>query len=217
MAGKMVYDFLGGLRFIAYNRVYDRYEIRLGPLGRWLLGFALVFLAVGAMMQRERQLRAFTAVRYKNKRAWWTHHFLACFSGGLLTAFLYWLILHLLDRAFGLTAEEAVKEHLILLLWLLHVLTMVCLYSFLAQTALSRTAAVVLLIAEALTLVAAFFFSDMARFLFGTWGMYLQSGWANPANGFSVLTILFTETLLMILSFLAGLRRICKMDWDFRE
>jgi len=221
MAGKLVYDFLGGIRFISYNSVYDRYEISLGAVARWLFGFALAFLVMGVVVTGKRQIGMYTVVRHKNKRSWWKRHFLSCVLSGLAAALVYWMVLHILDRSLGLAAGEPVQEALILLLWLAHILIMLCMYCFLDQTALSGLAAVILLMTEALTLVIAFFcclyFVDISKFLFGTWGMYMQSKWTDAVNGFPVLPVLFTECGMMALSFLAGLWRMRRRDWDYQE
>jgi len=221
MAGKLVYDFLGGIRFIYYNSVYDRYEISLGQVARWLFGFALAFLVMGVVVIRKRQIGMYTVVRYKNKRSWWKQHFLSCVLSGFAAALVYWMILHILDRGLELAAEEPVHEVLILLLWLAHVLIMLCVYCFLDQTALSKFSAVILLMTETLTLVAAFFcclyFVNLSKFMFGTWGMYMQSKWADSVNGFSVLPVLLTECGMMALCFFAGLWWIRRKDWDYQE
>lgn len=221
MAGKLVYDFLSGIRFIYYNSAYDRYEISLGSLARWLFGFALTFLAVGAVTAGKRQIGMYTVVRHKNKRSWWKHHFLSCVFSGLAAALFYWMVLHILDRSLGLAAREPVQEALILLLWLAHVLIMLCMYCFLDQTVLWKFAAVILLMAEALTLVIAFFsclyFRNISKFMFGAWGMYMQSKWGDAVDGFSVLPVLFTECSMMVLSFLAGLWWTHRKDWDYQE
>lgn len=221
MAGKLVYDFLSGIRFIYYNSVYDRYEISLGAIARWLFGFALAFLVMSVVVMRKRQIGMYTVVRYKKKRLWWKHHFLSCVLSGLAAALGYWMILHILDRSLGLAAGEPVQEVLILFLWLAHVLVMLCMYCFLDQTALSKFAAVILLMTETLTLVAAFFcclyFVNISKFMFGTWGMYMQSTWADAVNGFSVLPVLLAECGMMALSFFAGLWRMRRKDWDYQE
>jgi len=221
MAGKLVYDFLSGIRFIYYNSAYERYEISLGQIARWLFGFALIFLVVGAVITGKRQIGMYTVVRHPNKRSWWQHHFLSCVLSGLVAAVFYWMVLYILDRSLWLDAGEPVRETMILLLWLTHVLLMLCMYCFLDQTPLSKLAAVILLMAEALTLVIAFFFClyfvNISKFMFGTWGMYMQSKWADAVNGFSVFPVLLTECGMMALSFFAGLWRMHRKDWDYQE
>lgn len=218
MAGKWVCDFMGGVSRVYYrDGVFQAYigGMVLLELVRWLFGIAIIFVATESALSMDRQSGLFSAVRYESRSRWWRRHFLFCFLTGAAAAVCYWMILHALDLVLKQPVDFFASEYLIAILWLGHMLTLVALLCLLDATRLSGMAPVILLATEVFTIGLSFSFWAFAKFMFGTWGMYVESRHLDPVNGFSDIPVLLIEGGIIALSYIGGLQWIRRTDWNY--
>lgn len=210
MRGSMVYDFLGGIEYSDYL------QIPLIPLGRWLLGLALILFIAGVWLGEKRSISVLEQVRYGSRRCWWNAQFWKVFLVGALGCLGYRLLMGSLDHWFHLPKLEAAEGTLILILWLVHMEVLVSMLCLLDITELREIAPAFISLIELLTFSIGFFNWGLAKFMFGSWGMYVQSNKVEPEYGFSPAVVLILECLLVMAVWKSGTILIKRREriWD---
>lgn len=202
MRGSMVYDFLGGIEYPGYM------QIPLVPLGRWLLGLALILFIAGVWLGERRSISILEQVRYGSRKRWWNAQFWKVFLVGAAGCLCYRLFMGSLDYWFQLPRLEVSKGMLLLILWLVHMEVLVSLLCILDTTQLRGIAPAFLSLIELLTFSIGFFNWGLAKFMFGNWGMYVQSNKVEPEYGFSPSVVLVLECLLIVAAWKGGMALI---------
>ena len=62
----------------------------------------------------------------------------------------------------------------------------------------------ILLLLEGLTFLGGYRIKGIAHFMFGTWGMYVQSSLYDGVYGFSIMMVLAAEVLIIAVCYLLG-------------
>lgn len=88
MGKGFVYDYLAGIEFPGADSIYFG-RIPLIPLGRWLLGVAVILLITGVYLNRRRQIFLFEMVRRGGRKNWWNAQFLHFFPVGMTGSLCY--------------------------------------------------------------------------------------------------------------------------------
>lgn len=198
-----VYDYLAGVEFAGPESIYFG-RIPLIPLGRWLMGVALVLFIAGIYLERRRQISLFEIVRFGKRGRWWNAKFLNLFPTAAAECFCYVFCLKGLDLILHSPKRRGTEEMLILLLWLIHMMTLAGIFCLLDLTSFRRMAPAFLLVTEVSTYTVGFYWWDLSKFMFGNWGMYVQSSRAEKVYGFSPAAVVFLECLMIAGTWKAG-------------
>ena len=83
-----VYDYLAGIEFPGFGSIYFG-RIPLIPLGRWLMGVAVIFFIAGIYLNRRRQILLFEMVRFGGRKRWWNAQFWDLFPAAAAGCFGY--------------------------------------------------------------------------------------------------------------------------------
>ena len=121
-----------------------------------------------------------------------------------------------LDYCFHLPRLEAAEGALILVLWLVHMEVLVSLLCLLDITELRGIAPALLSLIELLTFSVGFFNWWLAKFMFGNWGMYVQSNKVETEYGFSPAVVIILECVLIMTVWKSGTVLIKQREriWD---
>lgn len=183
-------------------------------LARWLLPIGICLLAEGVCLEEWRKIEPLSCYRYEMVRIWWRQKFVKNLAYGIFVAAVLLIMAIMVDimsaAGFsGLLWKEAWKA---LILWFVHLMTILSLFLVLDMTDLRRLAPAILLLFEGFTFLVGFQSLGIARFMYGMWGMYFQSEWYYGETGMPVSISLMAEGALLVFSYLAGrflLRRQC--------
>lgn len=206
MRGSMVYDFLGGIEHPGYM------QIPLIPLGRWLLGLVFILFVAGIWLGEKRSIAVLEQVRYGSRKRWWNAQFWRTFQVGAAGCLGYGACMLGLDCWFHLLGWEVTEWALILVLWMVHMEVMVSLLCLLDITKERGIAPALLSMTEVLTFSAGFFNWGLAKYMFGNWGMYVQSNRIEPEYGFSPPVVLVLECLLIMAAWKSGMALIRRRE-----
>lgn len=175
------------------------------PLGRWLFTVGIYILLISLHLGMNRQNRRFVVIRYGMVQKWWKNYFVKnIFYGGLMAVamMLLFKILELLisQRMVGSLKEMAA----IVTLWAVHVITISALFIFMEAMNVKKLIPSILLLLEGLTFLGGYRVKEIAHFMFGTWGMYVQSSLYDSVYGFSIMMVLTVEVLMIAGCYLLG-------------
>lgn len=174
--------------------------IPLIPLGRWLLGLSVVLLAAGIFLGGKRKIALLEQVRFGSRRHWWNAQFGGLLFCGAAACLFYECVVQGADTLFHLPWPEEMDGSLVLILWLVHMETLVGAFGLLDITKFGRLAPAILFLLEVLTFVTGVFFRGLSKYMFGTWGMYVQSSRVRAVDGFSPAAVLVLEgTMLLVI------------------
>lgn len=199
----VVYDYLAGVEFAGPESIYFG-RIPLVPLGRWLMGVALVLFVTGIYLERRRQISLFEIVRFGERKRWWNAKFLNLFPIAIAGCFCYGSCLKGLDLILYSPKRQGTEEILILLLWLVHMMTLAGIFCLFNLTSFRHMAPAFLFVTEVSTYTVGFYWWDLSKFMFGNWGMYVQSSRVEKVYGFSPAAVVFLECLMITGAWKAG-------------
>lgn len=195
MRGESItFSFLGGIADSGLG------GIPLIPLGRWLLGLSVVLFAAGIFLGGKRKIALLEQVRFGSRRHWWNAQFGGLLFCGAAACLFYECVIQGADTLLHLPWPEEMDGGLVLILWLVHMETLVGAFGLLDITKFGRFAPAILFLLEVLTFVTGVFFRGISKYMFGTWGMYVQSSRVRAADGFSPAAVLvLEETMLLVI------------------
>lgn len=172
-------------RFFAGIPMEEMDTFPLPAFGCWLFPIGVYLLSAGFYLGIARKNRQFVLVRYGRIQKWWRHYFFKnMFCGGVAAAALLLfggIIGLLVSRHLPGSVEEIV---MVSVLWTVHMLAFLALFLFLETADIRKPIPPVLLLLEGMTFFYGCRNKAAARFLFGTWGMYAQSGFYDSVHGF---------------------------------
>lgn len=206
-----VYDYLAGIEFPGVGSIYFG-RIPLISLGRWLLGVAVILFVTGIYLSRRRQIALLEMVRFGGRKSWWSAQFRELFLTGVSACFCYALCMKGLDLLRHSPKLQGVEELLILLLWLVHMMTLSSIFCLLDLTAFRQIAPAFLFVTEVSTYTVGFYWWNLSKFMFGNWGMYVQSSRVEDVYGFSPGAVMVLECLMI-----AAARKIGAVVIEKRE
>lgn len=198
-----VYDYLAGIAYPGFDSIYFG-RIPLIPLGRWLLGVAVILFLTGICLSRRRQLALFELVRFGGRRRWWNAQFLKVLLSAAAGCFVYELCMKGLDGLLHIPGMRGTEELLALFLWAVHMMTLASIFCLLDLAGFRQTASALLFVAEVTTYTVGFYCWSLSKYMFGNWGMYMQSSRAESTYGFSPAAVIPLEGLLMLAAWGAG-------------
>lgn len=201
MGQSMILRFFGGVSLDRLDWAVD-FDKVLFELARWLLPIAICLLAEGICMERRGKMEMLSCYRYKTFKMWWRRKYAGSLLYGTAAAAVLFIAAMAVDVLGGATFPERAGK--VFLLWIAHIMTIVSFFSVLDLTGLKKAGPAILLLLEGLTFLVGFTSARAARFMYGMWGMYFQSGWYDGGTGISVVSSLAAEGLLLALGYLAG-------------
>ncbi len=201
MDQSIVFQFFGGVSQDGLSWGID-YDKVLYELARWLLPIGICLLAEGVQLEKWRKIGQLSCYRYEAVKLWWRHQFVKSMLYGISAAAVLFLIVMAADivNAGGIP-DEVWK---VFVLWIAHITTVLSLLLALDLSGLGKPAPAILLLLEGCTFLAGVASMGTARFMFGMWGMYFQSGWYYGAGGVPVMLSLAMEGILIMLGYLTG-------------
>ena len=177
----------------------------LVPLGCWLFPIGIYLLVLGFGLGMDKQNRRFVIVRYGWIQKWWNRVFLKNLlkggfaAVGLLTLFKI-IDLFVLQMFTGNRKEISV----IFVLWTVHTMTLSALFLFLETLRIKKMIPAGLLLLEGLTFLSGFHFRKSAKFMFGVWGMYVQSNLHESMYGFSIISVMIVQVTIIMICYWLG-------------
>lgn len=201
MDQSIVFQFFGGVSQDGLSLGID-YDKVLYELARWLVPIGVCLLAEGVRLEKWRKIERLSCYRYEAVKLWWRHQFVRNMLFGISAATVLFLVAMTADIAnVGRIPEDVWK---VFVLWIAHIATVLSLLIVLDLSGLGKLAPALLLLLEGCTFLAGFASMGTARFMFGMWGMYFQSGWHYGKGGFLVIPSLVMEGILIMLGYLTG-------------
>jgi hypothetical protein len=175
------------------------------PLGRWLFMIGIYLLIMGFYLGKSRQNQQFIMIRYGFIQNWWQQYFLKNLFGGLLTAAVLLGMMKLIDWLFGQRSAVSLKEIVMIsVLWTLHIVVLLALFLLLEVLGLRKMIPAALLLFEGLTFLSGFRVKEIARLMFGSWGMYVQSSIYENTYGFSMIIVIAIQSVMIFGCYLLG-------------
>lgn len=203
MGEGFVYDYLAGVEFPAWGSVYSG-VVPLIPLGRWLMGIAVILFITGIYLSRRRQIFLLETARLGGRKNWWNKQFRNLFLVGMARCLCYASGMKGLDLFLHLPGVGGMEELLILLLWLVHMMTLASIFCLLDLTAFRQMTPAFLFVTEVSTYTVGFFWWDLSKFMFGNWGMYVQSTKVERIYGFSPAAVVLLQCLMIVVIWRLG-------------
>ena len=203
MVEGFVYDYLAGIEFPAWGSMYSG-VIPLIPLGRWLMGIAVILFITGIYLSRRRQIFLLETARLGGRKNWWNVQFWNLFLVGTAGCFCYALCMKGLNFFLHLQGVRGMEEILILLLWLVHMMTLASIFCLLDLTAFWQPAAAFLFVTEVSTYTVGFYRWNLSKFMFGNWGMYVQSTRVEKTYGFSPAAVMLLQCVMIVVIWKLG-------------
>lgn len=177
----------------------------LVPLGRWLFPIGIYLLIIGFRFGMDKQNRCFVIIRYGWIQKWWKHHFLRNLLNGVFVAVSLLALFKIIDLFALQMFIGNLKEILtIFILWAVHAMTLSALFLFLETLKIKKLIPAVILLLEGLTFLSGFRFRESARFMFGSWGMYVQSNLYEGMYGFSIISVIIVQVTIIIVCYWLG-------------
>lgn len=201
MEQSIVFRFFGGVSQAGFDWAVD-FERVLFELARWLLPIGVCLLAEGLCVEKWRKIEQLSCCRYETVKRWWRRKYGRSLLYGILTAAVLFLAAMAADFVCGVELPGETGK--VFLLWFAHMATVLSCFLVLDQTRLRRFAPALLLVLEGVTFLAGFQSPGAARFLYGMWGMYFQSGWHFGETGVPPVCSLAAEGVLLAFGYLAG-------------
>jgi hypothetical protein len=144
-------------------------------------------------------------IRYGFIQKWWQQYFLKKMFGGLLTATVLLEMIKLIDRLCGMRFAVSLKEIVMIsVLWIVHTEVLLALFLVLEVLGLRKMIPALLLLLEGLTFLSGFHVKEIARLMFGSWGMYVQSSIYENKYGFSIIIVIAIQSVIVVGCYLLG-------------
>ena len=92
----------------------------------------------------------------------------------------------------------------IFVLWTVHAMTLSALFLLMETLRIKKLIPAVILLLEGLTFLSGFQFRKSARFMFGVWGMYVQSNLHESMYGFSIISVMIVQVTIIMICYWLG-------------
>ncbi|MDE7423259.1 MAG: hypothetical protein K2N51_06165 [Lachnospiraceae bacterium] len=179
-------------------------KVPLLPFGRWLFPIGVYLLIAGSYIEKRRNNDVLVCYRYGSRKCWWNNRFWKGLAYGIPLALLVMLPMIGIDMLFYGITNTMAEIVLMMGLWTLHIISMLALFLGLDLQKEKRGVPAILLLLEGITILIGYSHRKIAHFMYGMWGMYVQSNLYDNVNGFTVSRILFMEVLLIVIIWLCG-------------
>ena len=177
----------------------------LVPLGCWLFPIGIYLLIIGFRFGMDKQNSRFVIVRYGWIQKWWKHYFLRNLWNGVFAAVCLLALFKIIDLFTLQKFTGNLKEILtIFVLWTVHAMTLSALFLLMETLRIKKLIPAVILLLEGLTFLSGFQFRKSARFMFGVWGMYVQSNLYKDMYGFSIISVMIVQVTIIIVCYWLG-------------
>ena len=177
----------------------------LVPLGRWLFPIGIYLLVIGFRLGMDKQNRRFVIVRCGRIQKWWRHYFLINLLNGVIAAVSLLTLFKMIDLfALHMFTGNLKEISVIFILWTVHAMTLSALFLLLHTLSMKKMIPAGLLLLEGLTFLSGFHFRKSARFMFGVWGMYVQSNLYKDMYGFSIISVMIVQVTIIIVCYWLG-------------
>ena len=128
---------------------------------------------------------------------------------GVLSAMVLLGLFKIIDLQIPQNITISLKETvMIALLWTVHGITLSALFLFMETINMEKSIPAAILLLEGLTFLSGYRYKWIARFMFGAWGMYVQSNLYENVYGFSVISVIAVQAVIIAGCYLLG-RCVC--------
>ena len=177
----------------------------LVPLGCWLFPIGIYLLVLGFGLGMDKQNRRFVIVRYGWIQKWWNRVFLKNLLKGGFAAVGLLTLFKIIDLFVLQMFTGNLKEiSAIFVLWTVHTMTLSSLFLFLETLRIKKMIPAGLLLLEGLTFLSGFHFRKSAKFMFGVWGMCVQSNLYEDMYGCSMISVMIVQATIIIICYWLG-------------
>ena len=181
----------------------DRFP--LVPLGCWLFPIGIYLLIIAFRFGMDKQNRRFVIVRCGWIQKWWKHFFLRNLLNGVFAAVGLLALFKMIDLfALQMFTGNLKEISAIFILWTVHAMTLSALFLLMETLRIKKLIPVVILLLEGLTFLSGFQFRKSARFMFGVWGMYVQSNLYEDMYGFSMISVMIAQVIIIMVCYRLG-------------
>lgn len=177
----------------------------LVPLGCWLFPIGIYLLIIGFRLGMDKQNKRFVVVRCGSTQKWWKHIFLRNLLNGVFAAVSLLTLFQMIDLiAFQMFTGNLKEILVIFVLWTVHTMTLSALFLLMETLRIKKMIPAVILLLEGLTFLSGFQFRKSARFMFGVWGMYVQSNLYEDMYGFSMISVMISQVTIIMVCYWLG-------------
>lgn len=177
----------------------------LVPLGCWLFPIGIYLLVIGFRLGMDKQNRRFVMVRCGWIQKWWKHYFLRNLLHGVFAAVCLLALFQMIDLyALQMFTGNLEEISVIFVLWTVHAMTLSALFLLMETLSIQKFIPAVILLLEGLTFLSGFQFRKSAKFMFGVWGMYVQSTLQEGMYGFSMISVMIVQVIIIIVCYWLG-------------
>lgn len=177
----------------------------LVPLGCWLFPIGIYLLVLGFQLGMDKQNRRFVIIRCGWIQKWWKHFFLRNLLNGVFAAVSLLTIFKMIDLfALHMFTGNLKEISVIFVLWTVHAMTLSAIFLFMETLRIKKMIPAGLLLLEGLTFLSGFHFRKSARFMFGVWGMYVQSNLYEDMYGFSIISVIIVQITIVVACYWIG-------------
>lgn len=177
----------------------------LVPLGCWLFPVGIYLLVIGFRLDMDKQNRRFVIARCGRVQKWWNRFFLRNLLYGVFTAVSLLMLFRMIDLfALHVITGNRKEISVIFVLWIVHAMTLSALFLFGETLRIQKLIPAGLLLLEGLTFLSGFRFRESARFMFGVWGMYVQSNLYGDMYGFSIINVMIVQAAIIVICYWLG-------------
>ena len=175
------------------------------PLGCWLFPIGIYLLVLGFQLGMDKQNRRFVIVRCGWIQKWWKLFFLRNLLNGVFAAVSLLTIFKMIDLfALHMFTGNLKEISVIFVLWTVHAMTLSAIFLFMETLRIKKMIPAGLLLLEGLTFLSGFHFRKSARFMFGVWGMYVQSNLYEDMYGFSIISVIIVQITIVVACYWIG-------------
>jgi len=199
-AGDLIFIVFGGIEI---SEIAD--NLNFLAIAKWFLLLSPLLLSMGYSISKEMtEMSPYVIPRHASYKRWWQIKmghllamcFLYCLVGSLVAIIVFFL-------AKGNFLIHFSKSFFVL--WLvcivhLFLLCMLMLVSYTVTRSQAFSVSITLGL-EGLTLIDGLLSPGKAKFMPGTWGMYLQSASYNPQRGFNIIAVVLIQSSVIIIFF----------------
>lgn len=177
----------------------------LVPLGCWLFPIGIYLLIIAFRFGMDKQNRRFVIVRCGWIQKWWKHFFLRNLLNGVFAAVGLLALFKMIDLfALQMFTGNLKEISAIFILWTVHAMTLSALFLLMEILRIKKLIPAGLLLLEGLTFLNGFRFRKSARFMFGVWGMYVQSNLYEDMYGFSMISVMIAQVIIIMVCYRLG-------------
>ena len=177
----------------------------LVALGCWLFPIGIYLLIIAFRFGMDKKNRRFVIVRCGWIQKWWKHFFLRNLLNGVFAAVGLLALFKMIDLfALQMFTGNLKEISAIFILWTVHAMTLSALFLLMEILRIKKLIPAGLLLLEGLTFLNGFRFRKSARFMFGVWGMYVQSNLYEDMYGFSMISVMIAQVIIIMVCYRFG-------------